>query len=613
MSPWIAFGVAFGAAALAVPAVAEVARRKGRVAAPGPSRWHAKPTALFGGVGIFVGYAVLAALVLAQNASARWSDLSALPTVPAAAFGVVAAGATMFIAGLIDDLIQLRPPTKLVLQAFAAAVLASFGVIFQATPWETVNVLVTLIWFVAVTNALNLLDNMDGVAAGVSVIAGLAFASFFSMYGDPVLAALSFAVAGASAGFLLFNFHPARIFMGDAGSMMLGATFAGLGAVATTGTDTNRFAAISVVALFLIVPLFDTALVTLTRTMARHPIAVGGRDHAAHRLAILGLSDRGVALVLYGLGMGGAVLGLAVAAGNVGAALWSGIVFMIVVIMIGAYLGRLYVYPDAPSRGTRIVSFLVEDLLYRRRLLEVAVDMLIFGAAYWGAYLLRWDGQIPPPQRAALVTTLGLAAVSKSLAFVAVGVYRGLWQQVTVADVHRLLRGALLGGALTASVGLFLFPSLPLSRSVFLLDTVLVLLMSFGVRLSFRSFDRLRYRVAIPKGVATLIYGAGRGGDLAVRELIANPELGLVPVGFIDDDPRKKGVTLHGLPVHNSGNGLDHVLRQQRIEKVLIGTRQLSPTRLTEITAKCAQHGVSLMELRVEVVDPRHVPHRSDT
>lgn len=610
MKSLVIFVTAFVVAGIATPIVAAVARRVGRVAAPGPNRWHVEPTALFGGVGIFVAYAAVAAILVVQASDWQWFQFSVPQVLPAsaAAVAVLAAGVLMFLAGLVDDLIQLRPPTKLVLQAFAAALLASFGVLFEATPWPMVNVFVTLVWFVAITNAFNLLDNMDGVAAGVSVIAGLAFTAFFSLQGHVLLGGVSLTLAAACAGFLLFNFHPARIFMGDAGSMMLGATFAGLGAVATGTSSENRAGALAVVLLFLIVPCFDTALVTLTRTLARHPIAVGGRDHASHRLATLGLSDRAVALLLYSFGVMGAALGLVIAADPTGVGLWSAVLFLIALMMVGAYLARVYTYPSASASGTRIVAFLVEDLLYRRRLLEVGIDVVIFGAAYWGAYLLRWDGQIPPSQQAALVSTLGLAAVSKSLAFVAVGVYRGLWQQVTVADVHRLLRGALLGGVLTAAVGLFLFPNLPLSRSVFLLDAGLVLLMAFGVRLSFRSLDRLRYRVRVPKGVPTLIYGAGRGGDLAVRELIANPELGLVPVGFVDDDPRKKGVTLHGLPVHSGGAGLDRVLREQRIEKILIGTRALGPERLVEIEARCAAHGVSLLELRVEVVDPRLTP-----
>src|SRR5688500_4912002 len=189
------FFVALVGALLATPLVAMVSRRTGRVAKPSPDRWHEKPTALFGGVAIAIGFFAALLAVYAGEVSALWISAPGLRLAPA--IGVVAAAVVMFASGFADDLLALRPPTKLVLQVAAAAVLVGFGATLQVTPWIVVNALITFFWFVAVTNALNLLDNMDGVAAGAAAIAAAGFAMVFAIGDQPVLAGLSLALAAA--------------------------------------------------------------------------------------------------------------------------------------------------------------------------------------------------------------------------------------------------------------------------------------------------------------------------------------------------------------------------------------------------------------------------------
>lgn len=609
MDGLLVFGLSFVSALVATPLVASVARATGKVAAPSPSRWHARPTALFGGVAIWTGFAVALGIVALKEISGVWLVEPRVHYAPAV--GIFASGMVMFAGGIADDLFALRPPTKLVIQALAGAVLISFGVVFTISPWVMVNILFTVFWFIGITNAINLLDNMDGVAAGVSALAAAGFGVIFIESGQPVIAALAFALAGGAAGFLVFNFSPARIFMGDSGSLLIGAVLAGCGA-AWSMQAASSMHGLTPALLLLAIPIVDTALVTFARTTARQPISMGGRDHSAHRLVALGVSERNVALIFYVVAMLGAALAYGAAMGWGPMPTWSAVAYGGLLTLCAAYLARLHSYSEETARPVDRLYFLLEDLLYKRRLLEVLFDLVLFSAAYWGAFLLRFDGRLPPDAAEAVVLTVALAAACKSVAFVAAGVYRGLWQRVSIADVHRIIRAAVFGSLLTAAATLFLFPALPVPRSIFLLDTILVVLLAFGARLAFRSLDRARQRF-VATGIPTLIYGAGAAGDLALREILANPDLGLLPVGFIDDDPRKAGLSVHGLPVHSGNGDLERVLAVTRVGRVVVGARSMSGEQRTALRALCDERGIRLLELRVELLDSNQAPDPAAT
>ena len=202
--------------------------------------------------------------------------------------------------GLWDDLRAMRPITKLAGQAAVGLAMASLGLTIDIGP-TPVAWAVTVVWVVVATNAVNLLDNMDAVAGGVTLVASAAVWAWWSMgEGQPEVAA---GLAGAIAGFLVLNRPPARLFMGDSGSHFLGAALAALtladaGRAGSTG-EAPAAAVLLVPALLLAVPLFDTALVTIERLRHRRPVWEGGADHTAHRLARAGLSVRATAAVLW--------------------------------------------------------------------------------------------------------------------------------------------------------------------------------------------------------------------------------------------------------------------------------------------------------------------------
>lgn len=590
--PALAFAAACMVALVLTPLVRAGARAVGMIAPPTQDRWHRKPTALLGGMAIYGGFVAAVAVALPLGAGAGWAPAGS------AYLGVLASSTLMFVLGLVDDRLRLRPSTKLVGQTAAAAVAVSLGVVYPLTPWPVLNVLATVFWFLAVTNALNLLDNMDGVATGVGAIAAAWLAVTFALDGQWALSAVCMALAGACAGYLPYNFNPASIFMGDSGSLFIGSLLAGLGAAYPTSASGSVVSVLFVPALIVIIPILDTLLVTTTRTLAGRSISVGGRDHTSHRLVAMGLSQRQTALLLYAFATlgGGAALLLRGMRPELGLSV--GAVFLVALLVFAAYLGGLHTYVEE-AQVPRRATLLITDLLHKRRAAEVLLDLVLFAVAYQGAYLVRYDGAPPPEQRQIFAATLALAVVCKSIAFGVLGVYRGTWRHVTVQDVLRLAQATLLGSLLTVASLVFFFRDEQFARGILVVDALLVGLLAVAVRASFRSLELVRHSLDV-SGAPVLVYGAGRGGELAIRELRGDPGLRLRPVAFLDDDPAKLRRLIHGVPVLGGAADLGAAAAQTGARTLVIATRKLSETRAAGLREACRAAGVEVVELRVE-------------
>ena len=267
--------------------------RLGLTAAPRKDRWHAIPTPSSGGLAIFL-----------SSAAAYW--LTGHGRYPSIALAVAA----LWIFGFLDDRLHLSPSLKLAVQVLAAGFVVLGGAVFPATPWYLPNVALGIFWIVMITNAFNLIDNMDGLCAGVVIIVCLFRSWLLTSEGYRADADLYAILAAAFAGFLFFNYHPARIFMGDCGSLPAG--FA-LGALALAGPAPHKgilLTGLVYPALTFAYPIFDTVLVSILRTLAGRPISLGGCDHSSHRLASLGLDQRQVVWILWLLTAFGASLGI---------------------------------------------------------------------------------------------------------------------------------------------------------------------------------------------------------------------------------------------------------------------------------------------------------------
>ncbi len=470
--PFAPFGAALITALVVTPLAILLARRAGAVDRPKSDRWHSAPTPLLGGIAIVCG--LLAGLAT-----------SGVPT--AQVLGVAAGVVILFVTGLVDDISGLRPVTKLVAQIAATGVLLALGVRAGWPEIPVLSILLTFLWVVGITNAVNLLDNMDGLAAGIAAISGVSVAACAALVpgggaGAAVLVALS--VAGGAAGFLPWNRHPARIFMGDAGSLPLGFALAASGLLATHREAGQLAFVLAAPLLALAVPILDTALVSVVRRWNGRRISQGGRDHLSHRLVALGMPERDAVHVLW---LASAVLGgFAVAATSLG---WLGTFVLLAIgicvsAVMGVVLGHVKVYAPAarPADAERSEELRRTFLNYARILGPFATDLVLACAAYVGAYLLRYDGNVPLLDRVLLEDSLPVVVAVQMIALTAFRAYRGVWRYFGVTDAADLARG--IGAASIAGtlVVVFVFRESVFSRAVFVMDAALLVVLLFGAR-----------------------------------------------------------------------------------------------------------------------------------
>jgi UDP-GlcNAc:undecaprenyl-phosphate GlcNAc-1-phosphate transferase len=289
MSQFVFIAIAAGLIAfVATPFTLIAARRIGFVAKPNARKTHLTPTPMMGGVALWAAF-VVSLLIFGRSSSAR--EL----------LGIVVGGTLISIVGLIDDRLKLGPLPKLGGQLAAAFLLIASGLEARLFNNPLLDIPITLFWVIGICNALNFMDNMDGLAAGVAATAAGAFFVLAALNGQVLVASVAAALFGACLGFLVYNFQPALTFMGDTGSLLLGFMLAVLG-IKLNFPGVNPLSTWMVPIVVLGLPIFDTTLVTLSRLRRGVSPAQGGADHTSHRLARLGLSSRRVVITLYAIG-----------------------------------------------------------------------------------------------------------------------------------------------------------------------------------------------------------------------------------------------------------------------------------------------------------------------
>lgn len=323
---WISFLLAFGFALACTPVAIKIAPVIGAVDIPKDTRrMHTKPMPRFGGMAIFLGAIVSTAWItwfgwpmLEKRLSEMNVVILSQPISPM--YGVLLGGILIYLLGIVDDLKNLPAKLKFVAQSLIACVPYAFGVRIQFITNHfgadfggshsylngAVCFLITIIWIVGITNTVNLIDGLDGLAGGVAAISSLCLAYTAYIHGSYLPALAMLALAGGALGFLPYNFHPAKIFMGDGGSLFLGFMLATLSIVGPVKGATIM--AVIIPVLVLGVPIFDTAFAILRRLVNHRPIMEADKGHLHHRLMAAGMGQRRTVLMLYGIS---AIMGIA--------------------------------------------------------------------------------------------------------------------------------------------------------------------------------------------------------------------------------------------------------------------------------------------------------------
>ncbi len=445
---------------------------------------------------------------------------------------------------------------------------------------------------------------MDGLCAGIAAITGLfVLSAIGSTDGVTPVFLYTASLLGACLGFLVYNAHPASIFMGDTGSLFLGVNFAALALMARP-EGAGRSGVLSVMAvpvLLLTIPIFDTTLVTTLRLLSGRRPSQGGRDHASHRLVAVGLSERTAVTVLWLLAAGAGCIALLVRAPDPSWGLIAALAFMLALIIFAVYLSRIRVYADADLAVLRNESLtpLVTNLLHKRRVAEVLLDCCLIPLAYYAAYRLRFEGNLLAVNYRYFLQSLPIVLPIQLLSLFVAGGYRGVWRHFGMMDAVVFAKAVLLGTVASEMAILYAYRFESYSRSVFVIDAALLLLLLSASRASFRLVGEFvnRRRAA---GERCVVYGTGGAALTTIRDAFGSSGAVRI-VGFIDDDPRQRHARVQGYPVIGGFDTLMSMVDGGEVDCVVLNATLVDADRLQRLETICAERHVDLLTLQVNL------------
>ena len=603
--PTLAFAIALIASLALGALVRRFAPTIGAVVPPRPDRWHRAPTPTMGGMAI-ASATTIGFLVVAWRPSLV-ADF--LPWAPA-----LAASLAMFVVGVLDDRLQLSPVAKLV----ASLAIGAF-LVFALAGTEpdafrrTLHTLIAIVWFAGVCHAFNLLDNMDGLAAGVALIATAFFAWLLADVLGAAMVILLMSLAGALLGFLYWNRPTARLFMGDSGSLFIGAMLASTSLVPLFDSSVSLSNPMVPVALILTVPLSDTAFVLVLRRLAGRSATKGGTDHVSHRLVSLGFSERTAVRILYLLGLAsGGVAAVMVLNHRLEPELPIVAAFGVVMTLVGIYLARVPAYNAEDFLALQKSSFapFLKDLAFRWHAGQVMLDLILITVCYYAAYRLRFEGEVFDNFLRFFLASLPIALGCKIAALYLSGLYQRSWDTFGLRDLTVVARGVAIGSMLSVSAVFYLYrevatlAGLPAgvgaSRAVFVLDAILLAIAIIATRVSFRAMN-LAAATRNKRSRRVLVYGAGNFGRMLVREMRSNTAWNMNPVAFIDDDATKAHRWIVGVPVRGSIDSLEKIMRKYGVDEVILSSGAINGSIETRIREICARTNRPVRRLYMEI------------
>ncbi len=590
----------FLVALAAMPLAKAASVHFGIVAQPSIDRPHEKPTALLGGLAVMAGFVVAIGLV---------GILAGLPhhTMPwLAAFAVA-----MCLVGLLDDIVDLPPRHKLMLELAAISVLVWWGPHLDFFPYRAANLALTIFWLVTATNAFNLIDGVDGLAAGVGIVAALSIATVAGLHVHYVTMVAALAIAGALAGFMVFNFPPASVFMGDEGALAVGLVLGVLSIQASHWGEGSLPARLAMPLLALMVPLLDMATVTVTRLATGNPISKRGLDHSHHRLTRLGMSSATAAATLIGLQAmaGGCAIALSLVPGYDAVLL---IPFMALFFaLVALFLMDRSFETEAPGQIEDLpaIARVILSFGYKRRLVELVLDVALVAAAYFGATMLRFDFDLTNAQVDQMLAGLPWIVLIGCGAFMVAGVYRGIWRYTGLAEAVRFMLAAIIAG-LAVELASSIAP-ITISRATVVMFVLLMFNFLVATRWSFHLFQRIG-RFLASSARRMVIVGADARGAAAVQHLQLTVGASAELLGVLDDDSFKHGKLFHGYPVLGSLDDLDGIIARTPFDEIVIAQETLSAAQLAALESFTIAHRITLRRFWLGVTDMSSAPTIAD-
>ncbi len=560
----------------------EVALRFRWVPAPVADRLPVSPAPILGG----------AAIYLAFVSSAVIANLFRTPTE----IVLFMASSAAFLLGLIDDFRTLQPQWKLLGQAVISLSLLMLMPEISITGIKLLDVLIAVVWLVGITNAFNLLDNIHGLSAGTAILVACFQSALFFLHGNTSLALLLLGFAGATLGFLVFNFPSGRIFMGDSGSLFIGFWLASTSLMGVNSWGSkNHIGSLLFSVLIMVLPIADTTLVTLTRKLRRRSIAAGGTDHLSHRLVAYGLSKRGAVVTLWSLSFSVGIIGLLTVIYGVTSLVSMVAVLLVFVAIFGVYLTRF----ELRSHGSTVEmpGYAFRPPRWLSVSLVALCDVVLIVASYYTSYLLRFDTSRHAEDMRLFARSMPEVVLIKLAVFTGLGAYRRSWRYFGLKDAFRIAWSSAVASVTSVAYFAVVYRFDGYSRVVFVLDflvfTLLILLFRFSFRL-FDSYAPAKHRVNV------LIYGADDHGETALH--LVNKRYPLRVVGFLDADHAKKNLCIHSIPVRGSLEHLDQLSKNCKVRAVLV-TSSTTQEERNHLLTECRRLGIGLMRIKFELED----------
>jgi UDP-GlcNAc:undecaprenyl-phosphate GlcNAc-1-phosphate transferase len=598
---WLAVPALAAAAMTLVltPLVARLAILVGAIDVPDERKVHRTPVPRLGGV------AVVASIAM-TFAAASWLSSGRWELPPHLAAGIGLGVLPILLISIADDIRPIPALNKFLAHTLGAAIAVVMGISLAPVVhlfggeihigWMAGPL--SILWIVGITNAFNLIDGLDGLSAGLALIAAASMAVVFTIVGQPGMAVTSLVLAGALLGFLPYNVHPARQFLGDTGATAIGFC---LGAFALRGGSTLSSGFAALLPVFILgLPIADMLIAMARRTLHRIEYHAGGifeadRNHIHHRLLALGVEHRTAVLTLYGAGL--ALAGTALASLLVSA---REAALMVTALLLAGVVGvhRLGYDEFAFIKRGTVLKF-YELRTVKRGFFIVFVDLSVtFVAAYVSVVLKTDRWTFPDVGRPVLELATTFAPITVAV-FSWCRMYRGSWR---AAGLHDLTRIVVAIGIATPSGALVLnlLSSNVYSPSLFVIYGGVSFLLTASLRASYVILEHSSLRSS-RRGEPVLIYGAGRRGAAAVHELLKNREINLRPVGFIDDDVNKRGRIVSGLPVLGSARDIEHTLRATSASGMLISSGKIAAHHVERAAQACHRTHGKLFHLDIGV------------
>lgn len=600
-------------ALLLTPLVSRFAFYVGAVDQPGERKVHRTPMPRLGGLAIFSGLLVGLLLFWLSGSEA----LSGLWIMQQRGIIFFLALLVMIGLGVWDDIKALGPGRKFLIQLLVSSALyaAGFHISFITNPFTGgafhlafFDYALTMVWIIGITNAINLSDGLDGLASGISTIACLTIAPIAILRGDIGTALLALVLAGSILGFLWHNFNPARIFLGDSGSLGLGFSLAVLSVESSTKASAIFAIAVPIIALGL--PIMDTVL-SMSRRLLRSFIpeessqgSMGSRlrkmfhpdrSHIHHRLIARGLSHRTAVLVLYSvscfLGIGALAITLL---NGVGASL------ILLAVGIAAVIGiRQLHYTEMAVLKNGVLLPLYDNDVVNRDTFRSFLDLgFIVGSYSLASFLTDWH-QLAALGSQKVIETVALVSSMQFIVLWTTGLYKGTVRLMGVRDALRVTRS--VGLATAASwilLKIVVVPSAEASLTRMVLDFYFLLTLVLGSRASFSILKHLSNQRGNGHRRA-LLYGAGSNGAIVLEKILQGELKGLTPIGFLDEDPYLEGKSVQGYPVFGGHWKLARVLKTMKVDEIFIVNENLPFEVLRRLEKASRLNGVPLRRLSI--------------